>query len=523
MKPVFLRRSLALVLSLVGSWPAVAAAQAAESGTFYMIARGDTIMVEPYTRGADRVSGELVAPKQGSRRSYTLDLTADAGVTRTTLAFYRAAADTAPAERATLRLQGDTMIAEVRGGTQRLPTQPGAITYVNPSMAILEQALMHARRTGQTTLPLLQSAGGQTMPLAITWIGGDSAALVLGGVAMRAAVAPDGHLLGATVPSQQVTVSRVSGLRAVAVVKPDYSAPAGAPYDAEEVVVRTPAGITLAGTLTLPKARPASGAPAVVMITGSGPEERDETIPAVSGYRPFRQIADTLSRRGIAVLRLDDRGTGGSATGPADPTSADFADDIRAALAWLRARPGIDGARLGLVGHSEGGMIAPMIAATDPALKGIVLLAGPSQTGRQILAFQRRYAIDSMAKVAPAKRDSALAASQRALDSVAMRNAWIRFFLDYDPKATARRVKTPVLILQGATDQQVTPDQAPELAKAFRAGANRDVTLRVFPGTNHLFLADASGNPGGYSTLPSKAIAPEVLGTIADWLGARLR
>jgi dipeptidyl aminopeptidase/acylaminoacyl peptidase len=304
--------------------------------------------------------------------------------------------------------------------------------------------------------------------------------------------------------------------------KIDYGAPPGAPYTAEDVTVHTPQGLALTGTLTVPADR-TGPAPAVVTITGSGAEDRDERIPMVDGYRPFWQIADTLARRGIATLRLDDRGVNGSDTGPAGATSADYAEDIRAALAYLGTRPEIDGTRLGLVGHSEGGLIAPMVAATDPALKGIVLMAGPAYTGHRILAFQQRYAVDHAPSLTPGERAAALAKSDSAGREMAARSAWLRFFLAYDPLPTARTVRVPVLILQGETDQQVTPEQADTLAAAFRAGGDRDVTLRTFPATDHLFLADPDGNPAGYSALPGHALRPEVLGAIADWLAVHLR
>src|SRR4030095_6814814 len=148
--------------------------------------------------------------------------------------------------------------------------------------------------------------------------------------------------------------------------KPDYSAPADAPYLAEEVVVKTPAGHTLAGTLTLPKsASRANPVSAIVTVTGSGPQERDENI-GLQGFRPFRQIADSLARRGIAVLRMDDRGTGASGGAFKGSTSADFAEDVRAGLAYLRTRPEIRADRLGVLGHSEGAIIAPMVADKEP-------------------------------------------------------------------------------------------------------------------------------------------------------------
>jgi uncharacterized protein len=169
--------------------------------------------------------------------------------------------------------------------------------------------------------------------------------------------------------------------------KPDYSAPADAPYIAEEVVVKTPAGHTLAGTLTLPKgASRAQPVSAIVTVTGSGPQDRDENI-GLQGFRPFRQIADLLARRGIAVLRMDDRGTGASGGTFKGSTSADFAEDVRAGLAYLRTRPEIRADRLGVLGHSEGALIAPMVAEKEPTLRAIVLLAGIAQPGRSALHF----------------------------------------------------------------------------------------------------------------------------------------
>jgi dipeptidyl aminopeptidase/acylaminoacyl peptidase len=263
---------------------------------------------------------------------------------------------------------------------------------------------------------------------------------------------------------------------------------------------------------------------AVVTITGSGPEDRDEAIPPVKGYRPFREIADSLARRGIAVLRMDDRGTGGSGGNFAEATSDDFAQDIESGLAYLRTRSDIDGARLALVGHSEGGLIAPIVAARDASVRAIALMAGPGYTGRRILEFQNRYALDHNPKLTPAARDSVMRhVVPQALDSLDRSYRWMHFFLAHDPLVTARLVRQPVLILQGATDQQVTPEQADTLAAAFRAGGNRSVTVRRFADANHLFLHDPSGNPSGYTTLGDHALRRDVLGTLVDWLVAQLR
>jgi dipeptidyl aminopeptidase/acylaminoacyl peptidase len=121
-----------------------------------------------------------------------------------------------------------------------------------------------------------------------------------------------------------------------------------------------------------------------------------------------------------------------------------------------------------------------------------------------------------------AKRDSLIRNAAMQLDTIARKNAWMGFFLSYAPDSTARKVKVPTLILHGATDRQVTQDQAGKLAAAIRAGGNRDVTVKVFPDRNHLFLSDPDGNPQRYSRLRTNRIDAEVLGTIVDWLVARL-
>ena len=311
---------------------------------------------------------------------------------------------------------------------------------------------------------------------------------------------------------------RVNGPPAV-----DYSAPKNAPYTAVNVTVTTPMGHTLAGTLTLPAgASREKPVPAIVTVTGSGGQERDEPLGPSSSYRPFRQIADSLARRGIATLRMDDRGIGESKGNHATATSEDFANDIRAGLAYLRTRPEIDGSKLGLVGHSEGGLIAPLVALKEPSLKGLVLLAGPGKGGREILAFQLTNLANNDTALTAATRAQTIAGIPAKIDSLKASNPWMHFFLSYDPLVTARQVKVPVLILNGATDQQVTPEQVPVLVKAFRAAGNKDVTSKVFPAMNHLFVHDPVGFPGNYMKLVNPRLEPEVVGAVAEWLLARM-
>ncbi len=507
---------------------ASAGAQGADEYTFHLLLGRDTLTSEVVQRTATRLGVDMIDKSTGARWRYALTLTPGGRVLAMTSAFYRLAqGDTVPFQSADLAFEGDSVHVTVAGNVSRveaLATRPGAVPYINPSMAMVEQALRRARADGGAadTVPLFMVSGGQTISAVVDWLGSDSATFHLGAATIRAAVGPEGALLGAVIPMQGVTVVRVAGTHPLVIRKVDYGAPPGAPYDAQDVTVATPEGLSLTGTLTLPTTRKGP-VPAVVTITGSGTEDRDERISIVDGYRPFWQVADTLARRGIATLRLDDRGMNGSSTGPATATSADYANDIRAALAYLRTRPEIDGERLGLVGHSEGGMIAPMVAVTDPRLKGIVLLAGPAYTGRRILDFQQHNAVANAKSLTDEQRTAALAESAKATEELAARSAWLRYFIDYDPLVTARKVRVPVLILQGETDQQVTPEQADTLAAAFRAGGDRDVTVRKFPATDHLFVADSTGDPARYGSLSSRVVRPAVLGTLADWLVVHLR
>lgn len=429
----------------------------------------------------------------------------------------------------TITLGGDTAHIVIKAGANERVIRPAtsreALPLFNNDFTALEQGVRLARARGVDSLPmsLLALANGQTLPATLVLFAPDSARLSVMGNVTVASVDTDGNVTGGYLPGQDIRLVVVTGADAarIAMGAPNYSAPAGAPYTAEEVRVSTPAGHVLVGTLTLPSGASAP-LPAVVTITGSGQQDRDESIPSVPGFRLFRQVADTLSRRGIAVLRLDDRGVGGS-EGDVQGTSADFADDIRAAVAYLRTRSEIDPARIALVGHSEGGLIAPMLAADDPQIAAIVLMAGPAIRGRDVINFQIRSAVESDTSIAIAARDSATRAFLAGFDSTTAKQPWMAYFLAHDPLPTVRRVRQPVLILQGATDLQVTADQAPMLERALREAGNRNVTTHVFTDRNHLFLRDANGAPAGYASLPDTKVDGEVMGTLADWLVSTLR
>lgn len=303
----------------------------------------------------------------------------------------------------------------------------------------------------------------------------------------------------------------------------DYSAPPGAPYTAENVTVPTPRGYTLAGTLTLPRgASPSHRVPAVVTISGTGPQDRDEYL-GLKGYRPFRQIADSLGRRGIAVLRMDDRGVGQSGGTFKGTTYAEFAEDARAGLAYLRTRKEIDTTRLGLVGHSEGAIDAPIVAVEEPSLRALVLLAGNARPLRGAAQSQLENMARHDTKLTAAQRDSAVAAVPHLLDSIARVDRYMGTIMAYDPTATARKVKTPsILILTGQYDKQADPAQVPEWIAAFKASGNPDVSGHVVPNVDHLFVHDTNGYPGDYVKLPQPVqMEPQVIGEIVDWLVKR--
>jgi len=293
---------------------------------------------------------------------------------------------------------------------------------------------------------------------------------------------------------------------------PEYYAPGkSAPYVAEEVNVSTQVGHVLAGTLTIPK-DVNQPLPGVVLITGSKPMNRDFTPAFVPKYyRPFRKIADALSRRGIAVLRMDDRGCGCSGGGPLESaTTAERADDIRAGISYLKDREEINDSRIGLIGWSEGGIIAPMIAVTDRSIIAIVLIAGPATKGDVIMDFQ---------------------AGTGWRDYVESYSEWYQFFVEYDPLPTAEMVRCPVLILHGDQDNHVPVEHAHIIAEAIRKGGNQDVTVHIFPDYDHRFIHDGIGRSkeevknkkkDEKSLNEIELFPPDVLGVISDWIVSKL-
>ena len=525
--------SVLLTLLFVSASRAVSA-QPTNTSTLVYLAGLDTVGVERLEVRPTAWIGDLQMRGQ-PRVRWTQRLGDPVGVRTLDIEAWAPAAapDAAPVQRLTLQVRGDSGFAHPRAdigqplaaALAQVPARAGGAWLVNQSLA---HAAWLVREAGDAdTSWVVLASGGQLLPATHTR-SGIVRSLTIAGLRSDYFFGADGGLDSVLVPAQRVRVIAIHGDAAArareAVSTPvSYDAPANAPYVAEHVRIDSPDGHTLAATLTRPRVR-TGRLPAVITISGSGAQERDEALPGVEGYRPFREIADTLGRRGIAVLRFDDRGTGESTGDHAAATSRDFARDVQALVTWLRTRPDIDPDRIALVGHSEGGLIAPLVAADDPRLAGIALLAGPAYTGARIIAFQQRSAItQTYPSLGAGARDSMFRAAQAQLDSTARRSPWIAEFLQYDPIPTARRVRdVPVLIMQGETDLQVTAEQADLLGAAFREAGNRDVSVHRLANTNHLFQHDTSGVPSGYATLPDRTLTRESLGLLAEWLVGRL-
>jgi uncharacterized protein len=325
------------------------------------------------------------------------------------------------------------------------------------------------------------------------------------------------------------------------------------PYLEEDVTFsNTAVNVTLSGTLTLPKGP--GPFPAALLIAGSGPHDRDETLV---NHKPFLVIADYLTRQGIAVLRYDKRGIGKS-TGFADSaTTLDLAADAATAVAYLKSRKDIDGSRIGLIGHSEGAMIAPYLASHSKDVSWVVLLAAPATKGQDTLLNQSQL-IAQAAGLSSAQILASLNFDRNAYDIVReeknpallteklkefvkssgldgmmppavletqlrmLTSPWFRFFLDYDPVPSLKATKCPVLALYGQKDLQVPPkENLPLLQKALLAGDNNQADIRQLPDLNHLFQHAYTGSPAEYGAI-EETFSPEALHIISDWLQPRL-
>ena len=329
------------------------------------------------------------------------------------------------------------------------------------------------------------------------------------------------------------------------------------PYKEEEVtVLNKSANVTLAGTFTYPDK--GDKFPTVVLITGSGPQDRDE---ALLGHKPFLVLSDYLTRHGIAVLRCDDRGIGKSTGNFSSATTLDFATDALACVEYLKTRKEVDKKHIGLIGHSEGGIIAPIVANQSKDISFIVMMAGPGISGEKILELQSKLIakaegesdedINKMMQfnvklynIAMQEKDSSKAAEKihKVLDEIynkmsdsvknspenskerlyaqtkSLLSPWFKFFLSYEPTESLSKIKIPVLAINGEHDLQVPPkENLAAIESALKKAGNKNYKVMEIPKLNHLFQTSQTGSPTEYSKI-EETIAPIALSTISDWI-----
>lgn len=327
------------------------------------------------------------------------------------------------------------------------------------------------------------------------------------------------------------------------------------PYYSENITFVNPnANITLAGTLTLPSKE--GKFPVVVLISGSGPQNRDEEL---MGHKPFLILSDYLTRNGIGVLRFDDRGCYESKGNFAKATTLDFATDVEAAVNYLKTRKEIDKKHIGLIGHSEGGIIAPIVASKDKSVGFIILMAGTGIPGSELLLLQQeaigratgmteeqlqkaKRINSGIYKIITEKTDSTTIASELTeyLNKEIKENPdmqkgskpedvvkqvieqttspWIVNFIRYNPATALEKVKCPVLALNGSKDLQVPANiNLPAIENAVKKGGNNKITTKELPGLNHLFQECTTGLPKEYSEI-EQTISPDAFKTMTEWI-----
>ena len=339
------------------------------------------------------------------------------------------------------------------------------------------------------------------------------------------------------------------------------------PYYSEKIKFEnTTDKITLAGTLTLPEPPHPEGTegrrdanyPVVVLITGSGPQNRDEEL---LGHKPFLVLADYLTKNGIGVLRFDDRGTGESTGDFKTATSLDFASDVESAVNYLLTRKEINKKKLGLIGHSEGGIIAPIVAAKSKGINFVVLLAGTGIMGNELLLLQQEligkasganneelqkakkinkgafdiiikssnseilkteltnYIQQTIKDIPESERPSGMSEKDFVNQQVnQLSSPWMQFFIKYDPSIILKEVKCAVLALNGSKDLQVPSTINLEtIKKGLEKGGNKKVTIKELPNLNHLFQECQTGTPQEYSKI-EQTFSPLALTTILNWI-----
>ena len=328
-------------------------------------------------------------------------------------------------------------------------------------------------------------------------------------------------------------------------------------YYSEDVTFQnTKANISLSGTLTLPKKN--GFFPSVILITGSGPQNRNEEL---FGHKPFLVISDYLTKKGIAVLRYDDRGIGESKGDFKTATTADFATDVESAITYLKSRKEINKNKIGLIGHSEGALIASIVASKSKDISFIVLLAGTGIQGDKLLLLQQeliskangtseadiKKSNQTNAKlfemVVQSNNNQKLKTDLTNLINETLKNdtsleipngltkeefismqvnqissPWMQYFLKFNPAISLGKINCPILAVNGEKDLQVPPNEnLTAIKNASTIGENKNVTIKKFPNLNHLFQECITGLPNEYTEI-EQTFSPIVLAEITKWI-----
>jgi pimeloyl-ACP methyl ester carboxylesterase len=440
---------------------------------------------------------------------------------------------------------GDQFIGTWQGtlGSPAAQLQLGLAVARDPSGA-LRAAMTSANQPG-LKIPATATLHGDTLVVDIDMIHGSYAAVAVGD-----------SLIGSFTQNGLSLPFHVGRVGALAARHSQDPRPPF-PYQTRDVTIPSVNGIKLAGTLTIPAGR--GPFPAVVLVPGSGREDRDESFV---GHKPFLVFADYLARHGIASLRYDDRGVAKSTGIFAGATSADLANDAEAAVHFVESQPDVARSKVGIVGHSEGGMIGAMIAARSPDVAFLVMLAAPGLPGDSVVMLQKqalfthngldpvqmRQAMRFTRQVydlAKSNLDSATATTKiQALtrnyiaslsgdeqanadndgleaSAAAVTGAWFRYLLRYDPRTAIDRVHVPVLAVGGALDDQVTSrENLPAIDAALKAAGNRDYRIVTVPNVNHsLQTVPSAGNTDPEAI--DETVSPAVLDLVTSWIAQR--
>ena len=296
------------------------------------------------------------------------------------------------------------------------------------------------------------------------------------------------------------------------IVNRPQNPPANPSYIQEEISFRTEGvDYEFKGTLTYPKKE--GKYPLMIMISGSGIQNRDEEIMQ---HKPFAVIADYMANNGIAVFRYDDRGFGSKNAELFNATTFDYALDVESAINAVKNHPNIDANKIGLVGHSEGGLIAPIVASRNSDVDFLILLAGPGVNGMEVLVEQTKAILKANGYSKKEIEAQVEALKKRELPD--LNNVWMKCFLNLEPSVYLEKVKQPILVLNGTKDLQVLHYQnLPAIKKALKEGGNKSYKIHKLKGLNHLFQECKTGSPNEYYQI-EQTISPKVLKLMKDFV-----